>query len=208
MAGRSPMRSAIGPACLSALAALAVPCVALAQALDQAGAERAVRASNALIPGDDIRSDVQAHDIRIVDLDGDGVDEILFHRTARCTGANFDCPNELVVMTALAPGDRRISAPRSGPWSQWEADLAAVRDSGHAEDASVQVPGLVRRIEVSGNSVVVSFHVQQDSPICLRRFFADGAYRESTHCPPPGDYVWTYHWAPGKIEPVLTPPAR
>ena len=176
-----------------------------ASSVDRAAAERAVQASLTLHPGSDIMSDYEGRDIRVVDLDGDGVDEILFHLTATCIGANFDCTNELVVLTALKPGDKRAvsQAPELSP--QWDADLAAVRKSGYADDAAIQIPGEVEQISVSGNRVHVTFDVKLDSPICDRFVYIDGERKPTTHCPAPGRYHWVYAWTPGKLARVASP---
>jgi hypothetical protein len=181
------------------LSALALACVlagASAAEVDRARAETAALASTALIPGDDIVNDFQVHDVHAADLDGDGVAEIVFRRTARCVGANFDCPNELVVLTALGPDDNRAIPQRPGLSPYWDASLAAVRDSGYADDTSVQIPGEIERIEVSGARVRVMFRVQENSPICLRRTYTNEGYVATTHCPAPGRHAWTYAWTP------------
>jgi hypothetical protein len=189
---------------LFVVAMASVPSGARAGHLDHASAERAVRASIALIPGDDISNDFRGHDILLADLDGDGVNEILYRLTARCIGANFDCRNELVVMTVLEPGDARGLAQNPGLSPQWDADLAAVRDSGYAGDASAQIPGDVERIGVSGGRIEVVFEAREDSPACLRPVSTAEGYRATTHCPAPGRHVWTYAWQPGELRRIGT----
>lgn len=182
------------------LSAFALACMlagASAAEIDEARAEKAALASTALLPGDDIVNDYRVHDVRVVDLDGDGVAEILFRRTAHCIGANLDCPNELVVLTALGPDDSRAIPQRPGLSPYRDASLAAVRDSGYADDASVQIPGDVERIEVSGTRLRVVFHVHEDSPICRRRTSTNNGYVATTHCPAPGRHAWTFAWTSG-----------
>jgi hypothetical protein len=187
---------------LSAFAVAGMLAGAPAAEIDEARAENAALASTALMPGDDIVNDYRVHDVRVADLDGDGVAEILFRRTARCVGANFDCPNELVVLTALGPEDSRAVPQRPGLSPYWDAFLAAVRDSGYADDASTQIPGEVERIEVSAARVRVVFHVHENSPICRRRTSTNNGYVATTHCPAPGRHAWTYTWTPGAFRRV------
>jgi hypothetical protein len=172
-----------------------------ANAVDRVAAARAVQAAAAMKPGDDIVSDHRGRDIQVVDLDRDGVDEIVYHLTATCSGANFSCPNALKVMTALEPGDPRAmpSYPGSKINAYEDALLAAVRRSGYADDAGVQIPGEVEQILVSGNQVTVTLNVKLDSPIC-KRFVTTGEGRvATTHCPAPGRYRYVYAWTPGKL---------
>lgn len=187
------------------LSAFALACAmagACAAEVERARAETAALASTASMPGDDIVSDYRVHDVHVADLDGDGVAEIVFRRTARCIGANFDCPNQLVVLTALGPDDSRAIPQRPGLSPYRDASLAAVRDSGYADDASVQIPGEVERIEVSGARVHVVFHVHEDSPNCRRRTSTNKGYVATTHCPMPGRHAWTYAWTPGDFRRV------
>jgi hypothetical protein len=96
----------------------------------------------------------------------------------------------------IGPDDNRVIPQRPGLSPYWDASLAAVRDSGYADDTSVQIPGEIERIEVSGARVRVMFRVQENSPICLRRTYTNEGYVATTHCPAPGRHAWTYAWTP------------
>ena len=149
-----------------------------------------------LIPGSDIDSDYRILDVRIADLDGDDVPEIVYWTTATCVGAGFDCPNGLTVMTTLGPDDVRGANPYPGNSRYLDEDYAAIHASGYADDAGVQVPGELERIRISGNTISVTFLSKQDSPICLR--VDPGTGKPTHHCPPPGRHAWRWTWAPGE----------
>ncbi|ALN81230.1 hypothetical protein LA76x_3102 [Lysobacter antibioticus] len=165
------------------------------QALDKARMDAAVKAHLALFSTDDIVEERFAQRASAVDLDGDGVEEILFMATARCVGANFDCPNELVVLaaTAGAPG-------QAG--KRLEPDVLAAAQTGYGLAGSEQIPGEVQAVRVLKGTIEIAFLAQQDSPVCKRSFSTDQGRQATTHCPAPGRHTWTYRWSRGKLTKV------
>jgi len=175
--------------CIVAVLLLVSPA---SQALDRTRMDAAVKAHLAVFPTDDIVEERFAERASAADLDGDGVEEILFMATARCVGANFDCPNELVVLAATAqPSDQAAQRP--------QADVLAAARTGYTLDSSEQIPGEVRDLRVSNGTIDVAFWAQQDSPICKPSFSTDQGRQAITHCPAPGPHRWRYRWARGTL---------
>ncbi|RDZ27889.1 hypothetical protein DX914_01615 [Lysobacter silvisoli] len=164
-----------------------------AAALDSQGAVRAANRWNALRTGDDIQFDHRASRVLIADLDRDGVDEVVYLLTATCVQANFDCENEVVVMTPLRKGDPRIrisSLDHPETLAKWRQ----VEQAGYADDASLQVPGEVRALAIVDGRIRVEFDATLKSPTCKR---SDRGAAEP--CPEPGRYRWTLAWQPGEL---------
>lgn len=164
-------------------------------ALEKARIDQAVKAQMAMFYSDDIVQERFSSRAQAADLDGDGKEEILFLATARCVGANFDCPNELVVL---------VAGPPAPIVSALSPDELALRDAaartGYRFGHNEQVPGEVERIRVLNRQVEVSFLVKEDSPICKRLYTTgNGEQKETIHCPDPGRYRWSYRWTGGKL---------
>ncbi|MCD9030236.1 hypothetical protein LDO32_00605 [Luteimonas sp. Y-2-2-4F] len=159
----------------------------------QAQAERAAQAWVAYYPGDDIMSDYRADFATVADLDGDGVHEIVSFETATCVSANFDCHNQVVVMTPLKPGDRRVVPDPLG--GTWESEAKArMREGGYGPSAALHIPGEVTRLEVRGAEIRVSFEARDGSPYCKR-----GTVEQARRfpCPSPGRHLWRLAWDKG-----------
>ncbi|UHQ24720.1 hypothetical protein LVB77_08550 [Lysobacter sp. 5GHs7-4] len=175
------------------VAVLAMACSGVACAIDSGGAVRAANAWTALMPGDDIQSDYRASRVHIADLNRDGIDEVVYLMTAHCIGANFDCTNEVVVMTPLREADPRFPYPDM-PGNPGD-DQRRVKATGYAGDVALQVPGEVRALSIVDGHVRVDFEVLRDSKICNRTL----EHRQKHPCPEPGPYRWTLSWQPGQL---------
>ncbi len=139
---------------------------------------------------DDIVKEDYAGFVQVVDLDKDGVDEIVYLSSSYCSGSTSDCPNSIDVLRKHPP---RKAPNVSAPIDQWET---RARKTGYTPDASEQIPGEVMTLAVQGNRIEVVFVVQENSPICKREQpNPDGSQR----CPVPGRYSWTYTWKPGAL---------
>jgi hypothetical protein len=195
------LKSAIGiiAACVAPMAMAATGAITLQQA------RQAAEASIRLNPGSDIDSDYRVAEVQLADLDGNGVQEIVYLVMATCVGAGFDCPNDLMVMTPLAPEDQRVTNPYPGLTRYDDETYAAMQASGYADDAGEQIPGDVERIRISGQVISVTFVSKEDSPICLRVIPGPDGPKPTTHCPPPGRYTWRYAWTPGKLTRMDSP---
>ena len=139
---------------------------------------------------DDIIAEDYAGFVRAVDLDADGIDEIVYLNSSYCTGSSSDCPNSIDVLRKLVPGKTPSIGRRIDEWE------ARARKTGYVPDAGEQIPGEVMQLQIKGNRIDVTFIVRETSPICLRHQpTPDG----KDHCPPAGRYTWAYTWAPGKL---------
>ncbi|APP76046.1 hypothetical protein BJD12_13310 [Xanthomonas vesicatoria ATCC 35937] len=126
----------------------------------------------------------------MVDLDQDGVDEIVYLGSSYCSGSTADCPNGITVPSKLIP---RKTQTLGAPMDDWET---RARKTGYTPDANEQIPGEVISLSLQGKRVEVVFVVQKQSPICKReQRNADG----SEHCPAPGRYTWAYSWKRGTL---------
>lgn len=181
------------------LSAFCMPAMAGESVLTTPQATYAAAASIQLKPQDDIEFDYHPHIVRIVDFNHDDVPEIAYLLTATNTGSTVDATNNLVVMSKLKKGDKRGINP--SPGSIEDRDYAEIRKSGYANDAWVHIPGKVERLDSTGDNIEVMFASEEDSPICKRFFGEDRT--PTKHCPPPGAYIWTYTWTPGKLKRVL-----
>ncbi|MGE6332785.1 hypothetical protein [Stenotrophomonas sp. NPDC077659] len=154
---------------------------------------KAAEASLQRIPGDDIESDFRPAWTGVADLDGDGRSEIVYFYTSNYSGGSFAQSNVIAVMTALTPDDPRGKEnPKSLARMEAE-DYAAIRESGYANDAGLQIPGAVQSIRIEGKRIIVSFIVTAGATVCE-------IPRDFRHvCPPEGAYEWTLHWTPGKL---------
>ncbi|WP_234413286.1 hypothetical protein [Stenotrophomonas sp. ZAC14D2_NAIMI4_7] len=153
----------------------------------------AAEASLRRIPGDDIESDFRPAWTGVADLNGDGQPEIVYFYTSTYTGGTFAQSNAVMVMTALTADDPRGKEnPKS--LSPVEAeDFAAIRASGYADDAGLQIPGDVRSIRIEGSRVRVDFTVRAGATVC--------EHEGSRHvCPPEGDAQWILQWTPGTLK--------
>jgi hypothetical protein len=172
-----------------------------AGAIDAATLDRAVRANVTLYnPGDDIMNDFVVHDVRVVDLDSDGTGEILYRVTATCNAANFDCTNQIVVLSAIDEASDKANQP-----NLFDPEIEAVRKSGYDLADAAQIPGEVDSMTIAGNQVSVRFDVKQDSPICERSHWGNEGLKPTTHCPEPGRHEWVYAWTLGKLKRVSAP---
>jgi len=76
--------------------------------LTEEQAKEAAMASMRLIRGSSIDPNFDIRDVRNVDLDGDGVNEVAYRYSAICPNVRYDCPNEVMVMTSKClASDRR-----------------------------------------------------------------------------------------------------
>jgi len=154
---------------------------------------KAAEASLRLIPGDDIESDFRPAWTGVADLDGDGRSEIVYFYTSDYTGGSFAQRNAVTVMTALTPDDPRGKENPKSLSPVDAEDYAAIRESGYANDADLQIPGAVQSIRIEGKRIIVSFIVTAGATVCeIPRNFRHV-------CPPEGAYEWTLHWTPGKL---------
>lgn len=141
-------------------------------------------------PNDDIIAEDYAGFVRAVDLDADGIDEIVYYSSSYCTGSTSDCPNGINVLRRRASGKIPRAERRADEWE------ARAHKTGYIPDAGQQIPGEVMDLQVNGNRIEVTFIVGETSPICLRhQRGADG----KDPCPPPGRYTWAYRWTPGTL---------
>ena len=145
-------------------------------------------------------NDFVVHDVQAVDLDGDGAGEILYRVTATCNGANFDCTNQIVVLSAIDKESDQANRPNLS-----NSEVEAVRISGYDLADAVQIPGEVDSMRVAGNRVSVRFEVKQDSPICKRTHWGNDGLKPTSHCPAPGRYEWVHAWTLGKLKRVSAP---
>ncbi|WP_157498912.1 hypothetical protein [Lysobacter sp. Root604] len=179
---------------IAAVAALVVGFSGVAGAIDSRGAVRAANISAEAQSGDDIQFDYAARHVQIADFDRNGVDEVVYLQTATCLGANFDCENDIIVMTPMRKDDS-FWRPSSLD-NDYIADLKRRgRQSGYAWNASLHVPGEVRALAIVGDRIQVTFDVLRDSPICKRSIEREA----SNPCPEPGRYRWSLSWRPGEV---------
>lgn len=166
------------------------------QAAPSAGAAlRAVQATLALIPADDVEHDYRPLQIRVADLDGDGTAEIIHVYTSTWTGGTSVQRNELMVMTAPHPDDRRGLPAYPGTDRIDDEDHAAVRASGYAEQDSVHVPGKLEALEIVDGGIEVTFVSTPGSALC----FEETAAPRDAACPPAGKHTWRWSWRSGAL---------
>ncbi len=180
---------------LSALivAALALPLQAAPAPPSLVQALKAAEATLQLIPGDDIELDFRPAWTGVADLDGDGRSEIIYFYTSTYTGGTFAQRNVVAVMTALTPDDPRGKENPKSLSPVDAEDYAAIRASGYADDAGMQIPGAVQSIRIEGSRIIVDFIVIAGATVCeIPRGFRHV-------CPPEGPYQWVLHWTPGKL---------
>lgn len=177
-------------------------------------ARRAVAATLDMLPPDDIVFDYRPVDIWVADIDGAGTRGIVYTYTATTSGSTGNRPNELVVMTALRPGDRRQQSAYPGNVPSDDRTFAILREVGYADEVSVHIPGELTGLEVVGGEIQVRFESRRDSPTCTRSGVTAGGERRSNRCPPPGTHHWRYRWTPGHLTMIsrdppdgLAPPA-
>ncbi len=175
------------------LAVLALPLQAAPVPPSLVQALKAAEATLQLIPGSDIELDYRPAWTGVADLDGDGRSEIVYFYTSTYTGGMAAQRNVVAVMTALTPDDPRGKGnPNSRSWVDVE-DYAAIRKSGYADDAGMQIPGAVQSIRIEGNRIIVDFIVTAGATVCE-------IPRDFRHvCPPEGPYQWVLHWTPGEL---------
>ncbi|WP_182656104.1 hypothetical protein [Stenotrophomonas lacuserhaii] len=160
-------------------------------------ARTAVRAVLQRIPGDDIQHDYRPLQVRVADLDGDGVAEIIHVYSSTYTGGTFEQSNELVVMTALSEGDRRGQVPHPGANAIDDSDMAAIRAAGYATDAEEHVPGRLDALQVADGKIIVRFTAAAGSTFCFEK---DRERAKLEGCPTPGPHVWRFDWSPGQLQ--------
>ncbi len=166
-----------------------------AAAIDSTTAVRAANLSAEVRPGDDIAFDYRASHVLKADLNGDGIEEVIYLLTTTCIAANFDCPNEVIVLTPVAADDPRLrSHPEidNSDVLDYRRRLAAV---GYADDATLQIPGDVDTLAIDGHDIRVNFTVNAVSNICKRSLEARLAGKEDP-CPVPGPQTWRLAWKP------------
>jgi hypothetical protein len=170
-------------------------------------AKEAAMASMRLIPGSKIDPNFDIRDVRTVDLDGDGVNEVVYRYSAICPNVRHDCPNEIMVMTSKVPRERPSPMPYVGMPSALETYGPAVVVHGYANDAGAHIPGGIESLSIKGNELSVTFVNTGDSPPC-RHWFED---RQNSNpfnrCPSPGRHTWHYRWTPGFLTRTETPSA-
>ena len=174
-------------------AAVAAP----SAAPSDAEARTAIRAVLQRIPGGDIEHDFRPLQVRVADLDGDGVAEIIHVYSSTYTGGTFEQSNELVVMTALYEGDRRGQVAHPGASAIDDRDMAAIRAAGYASDAEEHVPGRLDALQVVDGKVIVRFTAVAGSTFCFEK---DRARAKLEGCPTPGPHVWRFAWRPGQLQ--------
>lgn len=160
-------------------------------------ARTAIRAVLQLIPGDDIQHDYRPLQVRVADLDGDGVAEIIHVYSSTYTGGTIEQSNELVVMTALSEGDRRGQLAHPGANAIDDSDMAAIRAAGYASDAEEHVPGRLDALQVVDGKIIVRFTAAAGSTFCFEK---DRARAKLEGCPTPGPHVWRFDWSPGRLQ--------
>lgn len=179
---------------LTGLGTAAAAPVPAALTLDRAKA--AVAASLDLIPSDDIQYDYRPLVVRLADIDGRGTRGVVYVYTATNTGSTFEQTNNLVVMSALAPDDRRGRSAYPGSSSLDGAAYAVIREMGYANDAAEHIPGQFKRLRVVDGQIRVTFDSQAKSKLCHAE---DRARYGQEPCPAPGRHTWTWRWSPGKL---------
>jgi hypothetical protein len=162
-------------------------------------ARRAVAATLDMIPSDDINFDYRPVEIRVADIDGRGERGIVYTYTATTSGSTGNRPNELVVMTALQPGDRRGRSAYPGNVPSDDVAFAILREVGYAKEVSVHIPGELTGLEVVGGEIRVRFESRLESPTCKRAAVTAGGEPRANDCPPPGPHRWRYRWTPGQL---------
>jgi hypothetical protein len=160
-------------------------------------AKEAAMASLRLIPGSSIDPDFDIRDVRNVDLDGDGVNEVVYRYSATCPDTGYDCPNEVVVMTSVAPGEKRYPAQYLGSPPQLVDDEPVVVAHGYANDTGAHIPGEIESLAIRGNELGVTFVNTGDSPPCRHSIASRHGSKPFKRCPAPGRYTWHYRWTPG-----------
>jgi len=168
---------------------------ATASAPSPAAALKAVQATLTLIPAHDIEHDYRPVQISVADLDGDGTAEIIYVYTSTWTGGTSVQKNELVVMTALGPGDRRGLPAYPGTNRVDDEDHAAVRASGYAAQDSVHLPGALERLEVIDGEIEATFVSAPGSALC----FEETSAARGPACPPAGRHRWRWSWRSGVL---------
>lgn len=151
----------------------------------------------AAIPGDDIQHDYRPLQVRVADLDGDGVAEIIHVYSSTYTGGTIEQSNALVVMTALSEGDRRGQLAHPGANAIDDSDMAAIRATGYASDAEEHVPGRLDALQVVDGKIIVRFTAAAGSTFCFEK---DRARAKLEGCPTPGPHVWRFDWSPGRLQ--------
>lgn len=193
LAGKAKM-IVIGGLLLAALGTAGAEPVPAALTLDRAKA--AVAASLDLIPADDIQYDYRPLVVRLADIDGRGTRGVVYVYTATFSGGSFEQANEVVVMSALAPGDARGQAAYPGTSRYDDANYAVIRQAGYANDAVEHIPGQFKRLEVVDGQIRVTFDSQAKSKLCHAE---DRARYGHEPCPAPGRHTWTWRWNPGTL---------
>lgn len=175
--------------------------------LTEEQAEEAAMASLRLIPGSSIDPDFDIRDVRNVDLDGDGVNEVVYRYSAICPNVRYDCPNEIMVMTSKVPRERPSPMPYVGMPSVLETYGPAAVVHGYANDAGAHIPGEIKALAIQGNELSVTFVNTGDSPPCRHWFENKQSPKPFKRCPAPGRYTWHYRWTPGFLTRTEIPSA-
>ena len=170
-------------------------------------AKEAAMASLRLIRGSSIDPNFAIRDVRNVDLDGDGVNEVVYRYSATCPDTGYDCPNEVMVMTSVAPGDKRYPAQYLGSPTQLVDDEPVVVARGYANDTGAHIPGEIKSLAIKGNELSVTFVNAGDSPPCRHSIATKYNSKPFKRCPAPGRYTWHYRWTPGFLTRTETPSA-
>ncbi len=169
-----------------------------AAAIDSTKAVRAANLSAESRPGDDGAFDYKASHVLKADLNRDGIEEVVYLLTATCIAVNFDCANEVIVLTPI-PADSPCLRGHLDIGNEYERDyrrrLAAV---GYADNASFQIPGKVDALVIDGNGIRVHFTVNVDSNLCKRTLETRLTGREPP-CPAAGPHTWRLAWKPGSL---------
>jgi hypothetical protein len=163
----------------------------MAQALDRAEARRIAETYLSLYPGDDIQNDFRIVHVQPIDLDGDGIEEILYAETATCIGANFDCTNGIRVLALNKSG------ARPSGYDTMHADGKRAFATGYVPEGNAFIPGDIRRVRIGNATVGVDFEVREDSSICKRYLSTTEGRQPTKHCPRVGKYHWNFVWRHG-----------
>jgi hypothetical protein len=170
-------------------------------------AKDAAMASLRLIRGSSIDPNFDIRDARNVDLDGDGVNEVVYRYSAICPDTRHDCPNEIMVMTSKVPRELPSPMPYVGMPSALETHGPAVVVHGYANDAGAHIPGEIKALAIQGNELSVTFVNTGDSPPCRHSIPTRYYAKPFKRCPAPGRYTWHYGWTPGFLTRTEIPSA-
>lgn len=167
--------------------------------------QTAVRAANLWTriqyPGDAHESYEPARYVQIADLDQNGKDEVIYlHRIPCDGGGSFDCTNSVTVLKTPISRDAEVLRSKGPFVSMFDDPKQSVIDLGYEYDASLHVPGEIKKLVIVGHTIRVTFMATLESHACLRGLRKRHPEWSQSDCPPPGRYVWTLQWKPGELK--------